>query len=176
MKLKEIVLGIAIIILTVFVVVYGIQTFYPEQEYSDFCEEFKTAEIIDTQTRCEETGGKWITSNEMYDGERPLPVEKREAWCDRDYTCRQDYEAANKTYSRNIFIIATILGIILIVIGAILFELESVGAGIMGGGIVTLLYGATNYWRYSGNAFRFIISIIGLTAVIYLAYWLNKKK
>jgi|TARA_Y100000034_G_scaffold130733_1_gene189914 hypothetical protein len=56
-SLKNIVLGIAIIILTISVAIYGINLFYDRPEYSDFCEEFKTAEVIDTQERCEAIGG-----------------------------------------------------------------------------------------------------------------------
>ena len=48
MSLKNIILGIAIIILTISVAVYGINIFYDRPEYGDFCGEFKTAEIIDT--------------------------------------------------------------------------------------------------------------------------------
>jgi len=57
MNIKNVVIGIAIIILTIFVAVYGINTFYPKPEYNDFCGEMKTREIITTQEKCEEIGG-----------------------------------------------------------------------------------------------------------------------
>ena len=174
MHLKNIVIGLAIVILTTFVVVYGIQTFYERPEYSDFCEEFKTPKLLDTQEACEAEGGQW---NDY--GARPIrAVEENEAtgYCDRDFTCRALYDDARESYSKTLFIITIIVGIILIALGGALFELEAVGAGIMGGGIITLIYGAGSYWQYAGDAFRFILSIIGLILVIFLAYWLNNRQ
>ena len=72
-------------------------------------------------------------------------------------------------------IITVPVGVILIVVGAALFALEAVGAGIMLAGIVTLIYGAANYWPNANNMIRFIISLAGLVLVIILAYWINKK-
>ncbi|MBU2053109.1 MAG: hypothetical protein V1788_00955 [Nanoarchaeota archaeon] len=37
MKIKNAVLGIAIVVLTIFVTVYGINTFYEKPVYDDFC-------------------------------------------------------------------------------------------------------------------------------------------
>jgi len=174
MQIKNIVIGLAIVILTTFVVVYGIQTFYERPVYSDFCGEFKTAKITDTQESCEEIGGQW----NGYGAEPIRVVGQTEAtgYCDRDFTCRTQYDDARESYSKTLFIITIIIGIILIAIGGALFELEAVGAGIMGGGIITLIYGAGSYWQYAGDAFRFILSIIGLILVIFLAYWLNNRQ
>ena len=169
MDVKNIILGIAIMILTIFVTVNGIGIFYPKAEYNDFCGEFKTAEVIQTQERCEEIGGKW----EVYDGVRL--VEGEEGFCDRDFTCRQDYEDAREERAKKVFYIALPLGILILLIGGFFFNLEAVGAGLMGGGVGTIVYGAGAYWQYGGYLFRFIISLLGLVAVIFLAYWFNKK-
>ena len=168
MSLKNIILGIAIVILTIFVTVNGIGVFYPKVEYNDFCDEFKTAEKIETQERCEEIGGKWS----VYD---VRPVESVEGFCDRDFTCRQDYEDAREEQAKKVFYIALPLGILILLVGGFLFHLEAVGAGLMGGGVGTIVYGAGSYWQYGGELFRFIISLLGLVAVIFLAYWFNKK-
>tara|TARA_Y100000310_G_C20594458_1_gene769761 strand:- start:3 stop:560 length:558 start_codon:yes stop_codon:yes gene_type:complete len=171
MELKNIVMGLAIIILTTFVVIYGIQTFYERPEYEDFCgdRDSKIARpIIETQGLCEAEGGVWNPYNEPF-------LEERTGYCDFYSECNAEYEAAREPYAKNLFIIAIILGIILLAVGGALFELEAVGAGIMGGGIVTLIYGAGNYWEYAGDLFRFALSLIGLILAIYLAYWLNKR-
>ena len=96
-------------------------------------------------------------------------------YCDYDFTCRQEYEDFQEIYSRNLFIITIIIGIILLTFGGALFELEAVGAGLMGGGITTILYGSVRYWPYAGDPLRFILSLVGLILVILFAYWLNKK-
>ena len=169
MSLKNIILGIAIVILTIFVTVNGIGIFYPSVDYDDFCGDVKTQEVIQTQNRCEDIGGKW----EVYEAVKP--VEGVEGFCDRDFTCRQNYEDAQELRAKKIFYIALPLGILILVIGGFLFHLEAVGAGLMGGGVGTMVYGAGNYWQYGDSLFRFIISLLGLVAVIFLAYWFNKK-
>jgi len=172
MDLKNIALGIAIVILTISVAVYGIGLLYDKPEYTDFCAEFKTAEIIDTQERCEEIGGKW---NE--DGIPRKVVDEGEVrgFCDRDYTCRNELEEAQEKHSKNVFIIALPLGIITIALGAFVFGLESVGAGLMGGGIGIILYGVGAFWRFADDWLKFVLSLVGLIALIALTYWFNSK-
>ena len=170
MSLKNIILGIAIVILTIFVTVNGISIFYPNVDYEDFCDEFKTAELIQTQERCVEVGGKWA-SEEIRCITEPCP----QGFCDSSYTCRNEYEDAREMRAKKVFYVALPLGILILLIGGFLFHLEAVGAGLMGGGVGTLVYGAGNYWQYGGELFRFIISLLGLVAVIFLAYWFNKK-
>lgn len=170
MAIKDVVIGIAVIVMTILVSFYGINTFYPKQDYDNFCGEIKTQELIETQERCEEIGGKWT----VYESVKPSE-NWTEGFCDRDYYCRQDLEEADKLRSRNVFLIALPLSILLIALGAFLFKLESVGAGLMGGGVGTLIYGAGAYWPYSENWIRFILSLVGLGILIGLAYWFSKK-
>ncbi len=171
MSLKNIVLGIAIIILTISVAIYGINLFYDRPEYSDFCAEFKTAEVIDTQERCEAIGGMWNA-----DGiSRKIDGSDVTGFCDRDHTCRIELENALEKYSRNVFLFALPLGIIVIAVGAFAFGLEAVGAGLMGGGVGIILYGVGAFWRFADDWLKFILSLIGLIAVIILAYWFNSK-
>ena len=63
----------------------------------------------------------------------------------------------------------------IITLGAFFFSLEAVGAGLMGGGIGTLIYGVGGYWRFAGDFLRFSLSLVGLVALISLAYWFNSK-
>jgi len=169
MSLKNIILGIAIVILMIFVTVNGIGVFYPKVDYNDFCGDVKTQEVIQTQERCEEIGGKW----EVYESVKP--VEGVEGFCDRDFTCREEYSDAQEVRAKKVFYIALPLGILILLVGGFLFHLEAVGAGLMGGGVGTMVYGAGSYWQYGGELFRFIISLLGLVAVIFLSYWFNKK-
>lgn len=169
MSLKNVVIGIAIIILTISVAVYGINTFYNSPEYSDFCDEFKTPEIIETQERCEEIGGQWSS----YGG--PRPVGGAENYCDRDFTCRGEYDDSREKYSRTLFLITLPLGIAIIALGALIFGLEAVGAGLMGGGVGIILWGVGGFWRFADDWLKFLLSLIGLVVLIWLAYYFNKK-
>jgi len=170
MKIKNLLIGITIIILLFLVNFYAIETFYPKPQYEDFCGDYRTQEIITNQEQCEAIGGQWNPTIKP-----AVPETGAQDFCNRDYTCRQEYETVRAKYSQILFIITTILAIILISIGAVVFKLEPVGSGIMGGGIITLLYGAGSYWPEADNLFKLIISLISLIIIIYLGYWINKK-
>jgi hypothetical protein len=169
MKIKSVILTIAIIILTIFVTFYGINTVYPTPKYEDYCNSSSIGKIIQTSQECEQEGGKW-TNYEVVD-----PKQQITGYCDLDYQCRQDYDTAREIRSRKVFLIALPLGIIIILTGLFFFNIETAGAGLMGGGVGTLIYGAGAYWPYSENLMRFIISLIGLMAVILISYYLEKK-
>ena len=174
MGLKNYVISVAIIILTISVVVYGVNLLYDRPEYTDFCDEFKTAEVIDTQERCEAIGGKWtedrIPRTVLLSDEKNIT-----GYCDRDFTCRGNYETAREKYSRNIFLVALPLGILIIAVGALVFGLEAVGAGLMGGGVGIILWGVGGFWRFADDLLKFILSFVGLVIVIWVAYYFNKK-
>ena len=169
MSLKNVVIGIAILILTISVAVYGINTFSDPPEYRDFCGEFKTAEIINTSEMCEAIGGQWNPNI------GPRVVGGIMGFCDRDFTCRQEYEDARKDYSRTLFLITLPLGIAIIALGALVFGLEAVGAGLMGGGVGIIFWGVGGFWRFADDWLKFLLSLVGLVVLIWLAYYFNKR-
>lgn len=163
---RNLIIGIGIFILTLFVVIYGISVFYPSVDYDDYCGKFYK---ITNEADCINAGGTW------QEAELKSVEAVPNGFCSESRTCQDDYDNANGKRSKNVFIIAVPLGLILIILGAFIFHLNSVGIGIMFGGIGTLIYGAGNYWRYSDNLFKFIISLIGLAVLIFLAYWFNGR-
>ncbi|MFW6233160.1 MAG: hypothetical protein ACOC3Z_00695 [Nanoarchaeota archaeon] len=168
MNIKNLAIGIAIMILTLFVVMYGINTIYSEPKYEDYCNSsiIKSVKIIENKEKCIENNGKWNS----YD----TPLNNRTGYCDSDYYCRQDYDNANENYYKNIFLITLPIGILIILIGMFLFGLEFVGSGLIGGGVLSIIYGVGSYWRYSEDVLKFILSFIGLIIVILAAYKFNK--
>jgi hypothetical protein len=171
MDLKSVAIGIAIIILTSFVIINGIGLIYPSVEYEDYCNIEKPA-VYETEQLCVAEGGKW---NPVSPYEKAPSQPLITGYCDTEFYCRQTYEDASQARSRYIFFIALPLGIIILILGAVFFGLESVGVGLMGGGIVTLIYGAGGYWRYAQQWLRFLLPLIGLIVLIYFAYWFNKR-
>jgi len=186
---KNIIFGIAITILTMFVTIYGINTFYSEPEYSDFCSDVRVPRIIDGEERiCPavcvamyELKNNECIFNQCGSGCGPdglnsfETLEQCEIILDGK-NCYDLYDDAREEYSKKVFFIALPLGILIIFLGAYLFSLEAVGAGLMGGGIGTLIYGAGGYWRYADNWLKFVLSLVGLIALIVFAYWFNKEK
>ena len=169
MRIKEIVLGIAIIVLTIFVTFYGINTIFPKPNYDDFCGKISYDRPIENNSTCVAEGGKWVYNA------GPKVVGQAEGYCDLYYYCNQEYNDLSKDRSKKVFFLALPIGVLIIAVGAFFFGLEAVGAGLMGGGIGTLIYGSGAYWPYTENWIRFIISLAGLVLLIWLAYYFNKK-
>lgn len=167
MAIKNTLLGLAIIILTLFVVVYGIHTFYPSSEYEDYCS--PANEFVSSEDKCLELGGNWVSYNSL----KSTDVE---GYCDQNFYCNEKYNLAREDYAKNIFFITLPLGIFILLLGGYFFHLTVVGAGIMGGGIGTLLYGVFGYWSYGEDWLKFVLSLIGLILLIWFVYWLNRKK
>jgi len=180
MKIKELALSVAIIILTIFVTFYGINTIYPNVEWDDYCGSVKVTKVIDTDVECVNAGGKW-NYYEGYDSVGPRTAEDNPVgWCDLYSDCQKEYDAARADRSRAVFFIALPLGIIIILAGAFIFGIEAVGTGLIGGGIGTLIYGGGAFWPYTENWIRFLLSLVGLVILIWLVYYFtnrgNKKK
>lgn len=170
MNLRGIVIGVAIFILTTFVAIYGISVVFPQPQYEDYCNPIKTAEVIDNAQRCIDVGGLWTP----YDSSVPRQ-DRYTGYCDRDYTCRMEYQNASEENSKKRFIASIPIGIAIIVFGNGVFALETVGVGLMAGGAGTFVWGAGSYWGYANDLWRFIISLFGLIVLIWFAYWFEKR-
>ena len=190
-KIKETILGISIAIIFVFFVVFGIKAFYKEPKYEDFCTRGASIDVIYPEggyypynaypARVKEPGVNVCAKlNLAYDNLRKNCAAKKadvlyeydENGCQvaKECTfCQQDYNKARNIYFRNVFIISGIVGIIAIIIGAVL-NIMSVSAGLFGGGVLTIIYGTTNYWSELADWARFIILGIALAVLIYLGY------
>ena|SRR3989344_330455 len=168
--LKNFALGIAIFILTLFVTIYGIHTLFEQPEHEDFCG--RNLYAIASETECINAGGIW---EKNYNQEQSPKIPTQEGYCREQPSCYDTFDKANEKYQKKVFIISISLAILIIALGAFIFHLNPVGIGLMFGGIGTLIYGAGGYWRYSDNVYKFLISLIGLIVLIFLAYWFNKK-
>ncbi|MEM3141576.1 MAG: hypothetical protein QXX55_02180, partial [Candidatus Pacearchaeota archaeon] len=180
MNLKDILLGIAIMILTISVVIYGIYTFYKAPEYSDFCPSPKVPYMLDKNgTRiCPavcipmyEIENNSCFFNECGSGCGPDGITSFNDFksCDlalHGKNCYGLYDDAYENYSRNIFLIALPIGILIITLGAIFFGLETVGAGLMGGGVGIIIWGVSGFWRFANSWIKFLLSLSGLLILI----------
>lgn len=170
-SVKNLVLGIAIFILTISVGIYGINTIYGKApDYNKYCPS------IITQQQCSDADGEWINNTypPQVAGGKSIPAEG--GYCQYDYQkCQNEYDNAQEAYSRNLFLIALPLGIIMIAIGALVFGLEAVGGGLMAGGVGIILYGVVDYWRFAQDWIKFGLSLVGLIILIWIAYYINKK-
>ena len=194
-KIKETILGFSIAIIFVFFVVFGIKAFYKEPKYENFCKPGVPIDFVSGKggyyghgyyvepypARIKEPEQSVCAkANVEYDKFRKNCAEKNtdavyefdEKGCQvaKECTsCNIDFDKSRNIYFRNVFIISGIVGIIVIVIGAVL-NLTSVSAGLFGGGVLTIIYGTMNYWSELADWARFIILGIALAVLIYLGY------
>ena len=198
-RFKHVLLAIAIALVFVFFVGFGIATFYKAPKYEDFCPQKEFKEIL-TQEKCEAEKGKWTS----YERGIPKPAAamgdnqllctklsdtgknvtlncetlqqiQQAGYCDLYFYCSQDFQKVNEKYTRNVFIVASGIGIIALIIGFAL-GMASVSAGLMGGGVLTILYGTIRYWSDLPDYGRFIILGITLAILIWLGYKRIKKE
>ncbi len=200
LNIKNLIFGVAIFILTLFVTIYGINTFYPSPEYSDFCTEGRPIpKLIDGEERvcpaavCVEMYEikevQCITEpcnpvcefNECGSGCGPdglitfETMDQCQIIADGK-NCYDSYDNAREAYSKKVFIMAIPIGILVIATGAYFFSLEAVGAGLMAGGAGTFVFGAGGYWRFADNWLKFVLSLVGLVALIAFTYWFNTER
>ena len=174
-SIKNLIFGIAIFILAMFVGVYGISTLYGVSPmYDDYC-----PNNLINQTVCETNNGVWINNSQLVTdsngGVRTVPV--KGGYCQYDYTpCQKELEDAQKSYYKKVFLTSLPFGILVIILGATTFGLESVGAGLMAGGVGMMVYGTGAYWRFTDDWMKFLLSLIGLILIIAFAYWFNREK
>jgi hypothetical protein len=189
-KIKQNLLSLAIAVVMLFFVYYGINTFYSEPKYEDFCNQSLYNIRIDTEELCNMYGGRWLSppalespqtlygeyicsklpgSNETEVWLNCRPYEQR-GYCDLSFYCGTEFSEAMEKRNRNVFIIAVILGIALIYLGGGILRLESVSSGIMGGGVLVVFYGVVKYWGFTTDAVRFAVLGIALFILIWLGY------
>jgi hypothetical protein len=163
MKLKHKLLSLAIAIVLVFFIGYGIELFIDNPRYDDFCP--VDVNGIRDAAACSAAGGEW------QDGEgiaRPVP---ERGFCGETKACRDSFQNARNAHDKVVFIVAVIGGIAALVSGFILKH-ESVTNGLVGGGILSILYGTIRYWEHADELLKFVL--LGLT--LGLLIWVGYKK
>jgi hypothetical protein len=195
-KFRQVFLAIAIAIVFAFFIGFGIEAFYKSPKYENFCPDNGPINI-ETQQQCEDNGGRWAdtqtdrlivekiaapvspsqyvctktgetTQNVTFNCQTIEQLEQT-GYCDLYYYCNQEFQDASEKYNRNVFIIAVIFGVIALILGIIL-KIASVSSGLMGGGVLLIVYGIIRYWSGLQNYGRFIVLGIALAILIWIAY------
>jgi|SRR3989344_1460683 len=183
-NVKNLLLGIGIVIVFGLVLWQGTEVFYPSPDYAKFCNYnyAKTVPVInpgtdvrctfslplqEQQNQCYEKGGQPIFT---YDTNGcALTVES----CDM---CQKELEKALDKHSWGVFIISIVVGIIALFVGFSILSIEPVGSALIGSGIWAIFWGSLINWRNFGTVWRFILLFIALVALIYITIRLNKAK
>ena len=186
-KVKQVLLAIGIAIIFSLFVGYGISTFYKIPKYEDFCmgKDFPRPYFeMGKESVCENTNctyippGKDLTNN-CNEKKGEILANYDSKGCIESYyceMCNKNYNDKMELYNRNVFIITLIIGLSAIITGGVVLNLASVSSGIMGGGILTVIYGTIRYWGQMPDLVRFIELGIVLAALIWIGYKKLSKK
>jgi hypothetical protein len=177
-NLKNLALGIGIIVVFGLLLWQGIEAFYPSPQWNDYCDELKSPLEINDRQQCENVGGKWnddgfpraVKSIDV-NGE----VVEVNGYCDRYYTCQKEYDSARESHSQAVFIISLIVAIIVFVIGYAFLTTEPVGSALIGSGVWAIFWGSAINWRNFSNIWRFILLLLAFVLLIWFTHRLNSK-
>ena len=147
-KVKNLVFGFGIFIVYMLVLAQGIETFYPSPDYEDFCQL-----PLDLEPRTE-----------------PFPLKEP------DLACEQEFSDARDAWSKNVFIIALIIGIVTLIVGYFVLSAEPVGSALIASGIGAIFYASVTNWRNFTDVWRFLLLLLAFVFLVWLALRLNKKK
>jgi hypothetical protein len=175
-EIKNLLLGIVIAIVFFMFCVFGIKLIYGGPFYEDFCNNSYYEKIPDNCTASIELENK---RNECYINEGIPRYEYDEKGCEKDLVCdfcNKDFENANKNYTKNLFLISLILGLIIIAVSVLLIKISMISGGLMTGSILFMIYGTGGYWNFMDDLLRFVILGVVLGILIWLAYYLKNKK
>ena len=185
-NVKNLVLGIGILSVFMFLLHNGIRAFYqPAPMYDDFCNQARYNYPYETKPL--PTGQSCTFSAQLREAEQACyndkgqPVyEYDEFGCQTsvkecDY-CQKYYDEARQEYNKVVFVIALIVGIIVLLTGYAILYIEPVGSALMASGIGAIIYGTIINWENLGNFGRFLLLFLAFVLLIWIAYRINTQK
>ncbi len=149
---------------------YALSLAYKSPDYNAFCPTSQVVVSPDNQSECVAEGGQW--NQNTYYGPTPAGEKVPQGYCDLQYTCRAEYETANKTYQRNVFVILVVLGALSVLAGNMLVANPVISSGLSLAGVLSFLIASVRYWSSANDVIRVIILGIALG----LLFWIAVKK
>ena len=187
MRVKNLVLGIGIVVVFALALWQGIEAFYPSPQYDDFCsgvDRFSapypakadgnyatnctfSRELQEQQTQCYADGGQPIF--EYDDNGCTIAIKE----CD---FCQKYFDEAQDKHAKYVFFISLIVAVITIIVGYSILSIEPVGSALIGSGIWAIFYGSVINWRNFSNIWRFLLLLLALILLIWFAVRLNTRE
>ena len=147
---------------------YTLSLVYGAPEFENFCPQTQVVNVPDNQNECVAEGGQW-TSDAFYKPRIAGEVVPA-GYCDLQYTCRQAYDDARDTHSRNIFVALVVLGALSVFIGNFFAGNMVISNGLALGGVLSFVIASMRYWGAANDLIRVIILAIALGILFYIAY------
>lgn len=153
---------------------YALSLIYKSPTYEAFCPNVsQVVTVPDNEKACIENGGQWTNNNNIY-YEKPAPVVPTEqvqpkGYCDQQFTCRSNFEAAQKIYNRNVFITLVLLGAICVALGSFLSINMLVSMALSLAGVLSFIIASMRYWTSADDLIKVIILAIALAILVWVA-------
>lgn len=161
----SVILGIMIVLNLFFN--YALSLVYKSPDYNAFCPTSQVVVSPDNQSECVAEGGQW--NQNTYYGPNPAGEKVPQGYCDLQYTCRAEYETANKSYQRNVFVILVVLGALSVAVGNFFASNPVISSGLSLAGVLSFLIASMRYWSSANDLIRVIILAIALGLLFYVA-------
>ncbi|HIJ11959.1 TPA: hypothetical protein HA278_07920 [Candidatus Woesearchaeota archaeon] len=148
---KQTILSLAIALIFVLFVGYGIEVFHDNPDYPDL-------HHVITEENCTEQQGKWVQSPK-FEGQET-----------RGFCEVGDQFKENRTrHDKIVFIVSIIVGLGAVIVGMVLRK-DAISTGVLGGGVLTILYGTIRYWDHASDILKFILLGVALAVLIWVGY------
>ena len=160
------VFGIGIAVVLYILILLGVQAFYPAPDYQNFCNQsemyyqpvnYGYEKCLDNMTVGECRASMNLQSNE------------------EQIKCQKDYDDASKHYNKNFFIIASIIGALVLISSYFFLRIPNISAGISCSGIILIFWAFVRGWDSTDTKLKFIIALVITIIVITLTVLVNKK-
>src|SRR3989338_8650669 len=181
--LRQIAVAAAVAILSAVFVILLIDLIYQEPQWNDYCKnDFgprAKAVPAGIELKCDYGYGE--EEQKCVEEKGLVRTKLNESGCPVfDYcdTCSKDYDAARGIYTRNVFIVAGVIGVVAIFAGT-LWKIEFLASGLMFGGIILLFYATVRYFHDADKFLRVVIIFAELLLVLWIGYkklYKNEKK
>ena len=150
---------------------YALSLAYKHPEYEAFCP--NTSQVVEPVTdknKCIAEGGQW--NENYYNAPIPVPAEKiapRVGYCDQQFTCRTNFEVAQKSYDRNVFVTLVLLGALCVLLGNFLKGNSLISYALSFAGVLSFIIASMRYWGSADDLIKVIILAIALAILIWVA-------
>ncbi len=143
------------------------RTVFHEPQFEKYCVPKPVTGELQTESACVSAGGQWNASMPAVPGKESVV---QSGYCNEQFQCQKDYEAANRIYQRNGFLVSIIGGTLLLILSAFLpVTALAVGNGLSLGAILSFIVGSTGYWSYMDEWLRLTVLLVAFVALIVLA-------
>ena len=153
---------------------YALSLVYQSPTYEAFCPTEQVNKAVDNQKACVEQGGQWTENiyNEVDMAPTTQPI--REVLtpvgsCNLQFTCQNNYQAAQRVYDRNVFITLVLLGALCVAAGTFMKGNAVIGIALSMAGVLSFVVASMRYWGSADNLIKVIILAIALCILIWVA-------